>query len=164
MQKPRRYSKSRPRRLKDAKLNKRLYQKTIEKGDRNEERFAESLALLIERGEIFTFYPTIPFAELDSMGIDFLVYTASSRAIPFQVKSSETGRMNHYTAHGSRIRCVVVDPFITREALAARIKDEIEEMITEELARVYYKGSANDTTKKNHFTGLIRLAEVFPKD
>lgn len=113
----------------------------IEKGQKSEQLFYEALRLMVQNGEIYCFYHTQSKDELDRQGIDFLVYTAPSRAIPFQVKSSEKGRKDHYTEHGPRIRCIVVDPFITTENLAQRIKDEIEQVIIEELADAYHRSS-----------------------
>ncbi len=132
---PRRYSKRRPLPLETKEQN----QISIEKGNRNEERFAESLGILIRQDEIFCFLKTRHFNDEDKKGIDFWVFTGPSRAIPFQVKSSESGREKHYANHGPRIRCVVVNPFITSETLAGKIKQEIEEVISEELAEAYRK-------------------------
>ena len=114
--------------------------RAIEKGDKNEQRFIEAVQILIQRGEVFTYYHAKPKGELNNdEAIDALVFTSPSRATLFQVKSSERGKEDHYTTYGARIRCVVVDPFITPDALADRIKDEIEEVILEELADVYRK-------------------------
>jgi hypothetical protein len=82
------------------------------RGSKNEELVNEALKLLRHSRKIFSFYKTVPYGELDTMGTDFLIFPDSlGWSIHLQVKSSEEGRIKHERHAGAYgIPCVVIGP------------------------------------------------------
>ena len=102
-----------------------IAQTEIRKGLKNEDRVEEALRILTAMGDIDHFYRCEKDGELDSQGIDFLVYLEPTRIIPLQVKSSEGGRFYH-TNDGRYIPCVVVSRFMVPGEVADEILAELK--------------------------------------
>jgi hypothetical protein len=97
----------------------------IKKGIKNEKHVKRALKFLRANREIFHFHHARALGELDHIGIDFLVCPESlSWMIPLQVKSSETGRVEHREKYGD-IPCVVLDHTMNIPQLSQVILEEL---------------------------------------
>ena len=98
-----------------------------EKGVESEEKVATALKLLIKRRTFLGYYPIGRGSEADvDQGIDFLIFATPPWCLMLQVKSSVSGKRNHYIHHGMRIPCVVVHPYVSIEDLAEQIFDVLQ--------------------------------------
>lgn len=102
-----------------------LIKADLEKGERSENRVEEALQNLAACGEIHHYHRADPEGELDTQGIDFLVFPEPDWIIPLQVKSSVRGREEHLTEYGSQIPCIAVDLYSTPSELSEAILQEL---------------------------------------
>ena len=90
-------------------------------GRSNEDRVEVALGLLQEEEEIVDYIRSRPSGELDSRGIDFLIYPEADWMIPLQVKSSVAGAEDHRSKFGPNIPCIVVFDSQTEDELRKEI-------------------------------------------
>jgi len=88
-----------------------VFDEEIKKGVLNENLEEEALQSLREKGHIFHYFRAEKGGDLDSIGIDFLIWLKTGRILALQVKSSERGRQEHLFEYGYLVpHCIVVEP------------------------------------------------------
>lgn len=96
------------------------------KGISSEDRVEVALIRLRKHGLIYRYYRSVAFGDLDSLGVDFIVWSTFKNHHLLQVKSSEEGRAYHKIKHGDGIPCVVADKSLSTVDVARKILQELE--------------------------------------